>query len=226
MSDQIRYIEFTGGEPFMIREHFQFLQRIVELGIAGQVEIHYNTNGTQYPDGAEDIWQHFKTVEIAFSIDDVEGRFEYQRSNAMWQLVEHNIARFDAMRMSNPNIQLQACITVNVFNVMYLEKVANWADAQGFDFIFWNMLHEARYHSIGSLPATAKQIVKEELSNITVSAKHKLEIDRIVEFMINGESLDGSELLANIKQVDARRGQDLRTFHYEFARAIGYNGPA
>jgi len=226
MSDQIRYIEFTGGEPFMIKEHFQFLERIVEMGIAGQVEIHYNTNGTQYPDGAEDIWQHFKTVEIAFSIDDVEGRFEYQRANAMWKLVEHNIARFDAMRMRNPNIQLQACITVNVFNVMYLEKVANWADAQGFDFIFWNMLHEARYHSIGSLPDTAKQIVKEELLNIKVSTKHKLEIDRIVEFMINGESLDGSELLDNIKQVDARRGQDLRTFHYEFAQAIGYNGPA
>jgi MoaA/NifB/PqqE/SkfB family radical SAM enzyme len=225
MSDQIRYIEFTGGEPFMIKEHFQFLERIVEMGIAGQVEIHYNTNGTQYPDGAEDIWQHFKTVEIAFSIDDVEGRFEYQRANAMWKLVEHNIARFDAMRMRNPNIQLQACITVNVFNVMYLEKVANWIDKQGFNFIYWNMLHEARYHSIGALPDSAKQIVKEELSSINVSAKNKSEIDRIIEFMMNGESLDGSELLANIKQVDARRGQDLRTFHYEFARAIGYNGP-
>jgi len=225
MSDQIRYIEFTGGEPFMIREHFQFLQRIVEMGIAGQVEIHYNTNGTQYPDNAEDIWQHFKTVEIAFSIDDVEGRFEYQRANAMWKLVEHNIARFDAMRMRNPNIQLQACITVNVFNVMYLEKVANWVDKQGFNFIYWNMLHEARYHSIGSLPDAAKQIVKEELLNAKVSAKNKLEIDRIIEFMIHGQSLDGSELLANIKQVDARRGQDLRTFHYEFAQAIGYNGP-
>ena len=71
-----------------------------------------------------------------------------------------------------------------------------------------------------------KQIVKEELSSINVSAKNKLEIDRIVEFMLNGESLDGSALLANIKQVDARRGQDLRTFHYEFAKAIGYNGPA
>jgi MoaA/NifB/PqqE/SkfB family radical SAM enzyme len=224
MSDQIRYIEFTGGEPFMIREHFQFLQRIIDMGIAGQVEIHYNTNGTQYPDGAADIWQHFKTVEIAFSIDDVEGRFEYQRANAMWELVEHNIARFDAMRMCNPNIQLQACITVNVFNVMYLEKVANWVDKQGFDFIYWNMLHEARYHSISALPTTAKQIVKEELLNVNVSAKNKLEIARIIEFMMNGESLDGSELLANIKQVDARRGQDLRTFHYEFARAIGYNG--
>ena len=222
--DQIRYIEFTGGEPFMIKEHFQFLERIVDKGIAGQVEIHYNTNGTQYPDNAEDIWQHFKHVEIAFSIDDVEGRFEYQRANAMWKLVEHNIARFGAMRMRNPNIQLQVCITVNVFNVMYLEKVANWADAQDFDFIYWNMLHQARYHSIGCLPDSAKQIIRDHLSNIAVSAKNKLEIDRIVEFMMNGRSLDGSELLANIKQVDDRRGQDLRTFHYEFARTIGYNG--
>jgi hypothetical protein len=87
------------------------------------------------------------------------------------------------------------------------------------------MLHESRYHIIGSLPDTAKQIVKEELLNIKVSDKNKLEIDRIVEFMMNGESLDGTELLSNIKQVDARRGQDLRTFHYEFAKAIRYNGP-
>jgi hypothetical protein len=142
----------------------------------------------------------------------------------MWKLVEHNIARFGAMRMRNPNIQLQACITVNVFNVMYLEKVANWADAQDFNFIYWNMLHEARYHSIGCLPDLAKQIIKAHLSNIAVSAKNKFEIDRIVEFMMNGQSLDGSELLANIKQVDDRRGQDLRTYHYEFAKAIGYNG--
>ena len=45
--DDIRYIEFTGGEPFMIAEHFAMLQGIVDRGIAPQVEIHYNTNGTQ-----------------------------------------------------------------------------------------------------------------------------------------------------------------------------------
>jgi organic radical activating enzyme len=67
--DQVQYIEFTGGEPFMIGEHFRLLETIVDRGIAGQVEIHYNTNGTQYPEEAEEIWKHFKTVEIAFCID-------------------------------------------------------------------------------------------------------------------------------------------------------------
>ena len=37
--DDIRYIEFTGGEPFMIDQHFDMLQGIVDRGIAGQVEI-------------------------------------------------------------------------------------------------------------------------------------------------------------------------------------------
>ena len=58
----IRYIEFTGGEPFMIEEHFEMLQGIVDRGIAHQVEIHYNTNGTHWPEQAPEIWQHFKKL--------------------------------------------------------------------------------------------------------------------------------------------------------------------
>lgn len=223
MSDQIRYLEFTGGEPFMIKEHFQFLERIVEMGIAGQVEIHYNTNGTHYPEHAEDIWQHFKLVEIAFSIDDVAERFEYQRANAVWSEVEHNIARFMAMRDRNPNIQLQACITVSVFNVMYLEEVANWADKQGFNFIYWNMLHEAYYHCINTLPEYAKSVAANRLNNAHVSPKNRIEFNCIVDFMMNGKSIDARMLCENIRITDARRKQNITQHHKELALAIGYH---
>jgi hypothetical protein len=64
-STDIQYIEFTGGEPFMIQEHFELLQGLVARDMAKNIEIHYNTNGTQYPEGAIAIWQHFKHVEIA-----------------------------------------------------------------------------------------------------------------------------------------------------------------
>ena len=222
LSDQIRYIEFTGGEPFMIREHFRFLERIVDMGIAGQVEIHYNTNGTQFPDNAEDVWQHFKTVEIAFSIDDVGARFEYQRANAVWSEVESNIAQFIAMRDRHPNIQLQACITVNVFNVIYLETVANWADQQGFDFVYWNMLHEARHFSIAALPDTAKQAIVEKLSTAAVSTKTQAEIKSVIDFMMQGQSLDGTQLLNQITITDQRRKQSLADVEPEFAEIINY----
>jgi MoaA/NifB/PqqE/SkfB family radical SAM enzyme len=223
VSDQIRYIEFTGGEPFMIQEHFRLLERIVERGIAGQIEIHYNTNGTQFPEEAEDIWQHFKTVEIAFSIDDVAERFEYQRSNAVWSEVEYNIARFEAMRDRHANIQLQVCCTVNIFNVYYLEHVAKWIADRSFDFVYWNMMHDAWYFSIATLPDSVKQAVTQNLMSADIPAKFLSEIERIIEFMNRGASTDGNMLLIKIRDLDRKRQQNMRTVLPEFAALLDYD---
>jgi MoaA/NifB/PqqE/SkfB family radical SAM enzyme len=159
ISDQIQYIEFTGGEPFMIQEHFNMLQGLVDRGLAGNIEIHYNTNGTQWPEQAEAIWKNFKIVEIAFSIDDVGERFEYQRSNAVWTEVIGNIARFRELRSRHTNIRLQICCTINVFNVYYLETVAAWILEQKMDFVYWNIMHDAYFCSISSLPERAKRVI-------------------------------------------------------------------
>jgi len=222
MLDQIRYIEFTGGEPFMIQEHFDMLQGIVDRGIAHQVEIHYNTNGTQWPEHAEEIWQHFKTVEIAFSIDDLGERFEYQRSNAIWSEVLTNLQRFRDLRSRHRNIQLQVCSTVNIFNVWNLEKLSHWIDQQGFDFTYWNMLHEARHFSISALPQEAKMRAGQSLKSADVRDYHRQEFDRIKDFMMAGESMPVEEILGQIKRLDDRRNQNLAKFIPELAESLGY----
>jgi MoaA/NifB/PqqE/SkfB family radical SAM enzyme len=225
ISDQIQYIEFTGGEPFMIQEHFNLLQGLIDRGLAGNIEIHYNTNGTQWPENAEAIWKHFKIVEIAFSIDDVGERFEYQRSNAVWTEVIGNIARFRELRSRHTNIRLQICCTINVFNVYYLETVANWIVEQRMDFIYWNMMHDAYFFSISSLPERAKQAIAERLLTAEVPGKVKEEFARVVDFMNRGVSLDGQQIRREVGNLDRRRGQDLRTVQPEFAELIDYAGP-
>ena len=221
--DDIRYIEFTGGEPFMIVEHFAMLQGIVDRGIAPQVEIHYNTNGTHYPEKAKSIWQHFKTVEIAFSIDDVGKRFEYQRSNAVWAEVCENLDRFRDLKEIHSNIRLQICTTVNVFNVHYLGDVAAWLEhnRDSFDFVYWNIMHDAWYFSIATLPDTAKAQVEQYLRGITT--RYRDEIDRIIDFMNRGASTDGFMLRMKIQDLDRKRNQDFAQVAPEMARAIGYN---
>jgi MoaA/NifB/PqqE/SkfB family radical SAM enzyme len=225
VSDHIQYIEFTGGEPFMIQEHFDLLQGLVDRGLAGNIEIHYNTNGTQWPEGAEQIWKHFKIVEIAFSIDDVGARFEYQRSNAVWTEVVENIARFRELRSRNRNIRLQICCTINVFNVYYLEETANWIIQQGMDFIYWNMMHEAYYFSISSLPESAKQAITTRLQSAAVPNKIKEEFSRVIDFMNNGVSLDGFQLRRELANLDRRREQNLAVVEPEFAQLINYSDP-
>jgi organic radical activating enzyme len=218
----IRYIEFTGGEPFLIQEHFDMLQGIVDRGIANQVEIHYNTNGTQYPEQAEKIWRNFKTVEIAFSIDDIGPRFEYQRSNAVWLEVCDNLDRFKDLKEIYSNIKLQVCTTVNVFNVRYLGEVAEWLERNkdGFDFVYWNMMHDAWYFSIASLPSDAKKQITTYLN--TVVTIYRDEFNRICDFMNQGTSSDGAELKKQIALLDTRRGQNLKSVAPELAQIIDY----
>ena len=220
----IRYIEFTGGEPFMIDEHFDMLQGIVDRGIAHQVEIHYNTNGTQYPDKGEAIWRHFKTVEIAFSIDDIGERFEYQRSSAIWQEVCANLDRFRDLKECHKNIVLQVCTTVNVFNVRYLDQVAQWIDKnkESFNFVYWNMMHDAWYFSIATLPDTAKASITEHLRSADVPPQYRDEFDRIIDFMNTGASTDGFMLRMKIADLDRKRQQNLRKVEPEFADLINY----
>ena len=220
--DNIRYLEFTGGEPFMIQEHFDFLQTLVDKGVAKDIEIHYNTNGTQYPEKNLAVWREFKLVEIAFSIDDVRKRFEYQRKNAEWQEVNENIQKFKQLKQEFGNITLQCCSTVNVFNVMYLEELSWWIDQQEFDFVYWNMLHEIWYNNIANLHPRAKIRAIAKLSLIPNHNKHKREFDRIINFMDQGKGVESKELLDNIRRFDRLRNESLWDHHPELAEAIGY----
>ena len=222
VSNQMRYIEFTGGEPFMIQEHFDMLQGLVDRGLANHVEIHYNTNGTQWPENGPEIWRHFKTVEIAFSIDDIGPRFEYQRTNAVWAEVLDNIQRFRQLREQCKNIQLQVCSTVNVFNVYYLETLAHWIEQQNFDFVYWNMMHEAYYFSISTLPEAAKQAITKKLQSAQVNSFDRKEFDAIVDFMNRGASLDGNILRMKIADLDRKRSQNFSQIEPEMSELIEY----
>jgi glutamate-1-semialdehyde 2,1-aminomutase len=223
--DDIRYIEFTGGEPFMIDQHFDMLQGIVDRGIAHQVEIHYNTNGTIFPERGEQVWRHFKTVEIAFSIDDVGDRFEYQRSNAQWPEVCANLDRFRDLKEIYSNIALQICTTTNIFNVRYLDQVANWLylNKESFNFVYWNMMHDAWYFSIATLPESVKLAVAEHLRTADIPQLYRGEIDNIIDFMMRGASTDGNMARMKIRDLDRKRNQNLADVAPEFAELLNYN---
>lgn len=221
IADQIRYIEFTGGEPFLIEEHFDLLRRLVDQGVAHNIEIHYNTNGTVYPESAVEIWQYFRVVEVAFSIDDVGARFEYQRSNADWDKVNANIDRFFVLRDQHQNIRLQVCSTVNIFNVLYLADVAQWIRSRTFDYVYWNVMHDAWYFSVACLPDSTKQAVIDQLQKYDFGAD-QTEIDLICDFMRGGASTDGFMTRMKINDLDRKRAQDLRRVAPELALLLQY----
>lgn len=217
----IKYFEFTGGEPFMIQEHFDLLQYAVDHGYSKNIEIHYNTNGTHYPDAAV-LWSKFRRVDIAFSIDNVGARFEYERYGAKWDVVCENIKKFHVLRDQTRNITTQVCMTINVQNVFYLKDLCDWIDTQGFNSQYFNMLHDPKDMCITNLTPQAKSLVVDQLSSQDFTTSHKAEIDRIIKFIENGQGSTGVDFLVKMKKADIYRDQSFIDTHYEIARAMGY----
>jgi MoaA/NifB/PqqE/SkfB family radical SAM enzyme len=215
----IKYFEFTGGEPFLIEQHFDLLRYAVENNYAKNIEIHYNTNGTVFPESAE-LWSNFKHVEIAFSIDNVGDRFEYERYGADWNLVQTNIAKFTAMRSNK--ISTQLCTTINIQNVYYLPELCDWISTQTFDHVYFNMLHAPWHMCISKMTPTAQELVIDRLTNYEFTPKYRAEILRIVQFIRNGQGSDGSEFLRKMQTTDEYRKQNLLITHKEIAEAMGY----
>lgn len=215
----IKYFEFTGGEPFLIEQHFDLLRYAVEHDYAKNIEIHYNTNGTVFPD-SHTLWSHFKHVEVAFSIDNVGELFEYERYGANWNEVSANLSRFFALR--NSKFSTQLCLTVNIQNVYYLPELCDWINTQTFDHVYFNMLHDPWHMCITKMTPAAQELVINRLTNHEFTPKHRSEILRIVQFIKNGEGSEGKEFIERMQTTDSYRKQSFLDTHHEIAKAMGY----
>lgn len=215
-----KYFEFTGGEPFLIDEHFTLLEIAVEMGYAKDIEIHYNTNLTTFPKRGLEIWPHFKMVEIAVSVDDIGPRFEYQRYGATWKKAMDNLQRLYDLREANFNIKLQLCMTSNVQNFYYIDEMCEWIAQQKFDYVYFNVLHDAWHFSISRLNKAAKELIYNKLKNY--SGPYDDEVANLLQFMQQGEGSDCTKLVEQLKNSDIQRNQKFSDHHSEIAAAIGY----
>jgi len=215
----IKYFEFTGGEPFLIEQHFNLLREAVNSNDSKHIDIHYNTNGTVFPDSAR-LWNYFKRVEIAFSIDNLGSRFEYERYGAKWDEVQDNLKKFTEMRSAK--ISTQLCTTINIQNVYYLPEICDWISTQTFDHVYFNMLHDPWHMCISKMTPKAQQLVINRLTTHEFNSKYRAEILRIVQFIKNGSGSDGCEFIQKMKITDQYRDQSLLDTHTEIAKAMGY----
>jgi MoaA/NifB/PqqE/SkfB family radical SAM enzyme len=206
----------------MIQEHFDVLKFAVEQGYAEHIEIHYNTNGTQFPEEHIELWKHFKQIEIAFSIDNVGKRFEVERHGAKWDEVEANINKFHKLRETWPQLKTQVCMTINIQNIYYLDELCEWVAKQNFDYDYFNMMHDPQEMNIGGLQPEAKDAVIAKLESANFAPKHRKEIDKIIQFIRNGQSMPPDKFIGRMKQMDEYRKEDFSETHSEISKIIGY----
>ena len=177
----LEHLDFTGGEPFMIKEHLDLLRKIIKQGHAHRISLHYNTNGTQLPlDALDNIFPHFKYVDVHFSIDGTGKQFEYQRHPAKWDKVLKNLEVWKTYE--SDKLDLCICHTVNIFNVFYLPEFIDWVEDFGMK-LYLNTLHEPLHYNISALPTFLKSVVKDRLLDYDYKG-----FDQVIQFMENSDN--------------------------------------
>lgn len=155
----------VGGEPLIIDEHTESLERLVASGNASNIRLEYNTNLTMAPNKLIHLWEQFKEVRLGVSIDGYGDVFNYQRTPAKFDAVYQNMLRIED---ANINLKGWLAFTVTVFNVFHFPEFMKWklTESKWTKFnpvnelrpvVSHHMCHSPKYYNVKVLPADIKQ---------------------------------------------------------------------
>ena len=195
ISGNLKNIQFTGGEPLIIDQHFKYLEWLSTNNI--DPEISYITNGTvELSEKIKNIWRNFSNVEVTISIDAIGDLGEYIRTNSVWEIQKKNLLEYiDFLGHSN----ISVICTVSVLNVHkikdFIDFFSNIGILDDIGMIF-NILTYPEYLTISNLNSGAKEYLNCVYNNIINTNED------IPKHIING--------LKNIKSsIDIEKNKDV-----------------
>lgn len=120
----LKYLYINGGEPFIMPMQWKLLQRLIDWGVAENIQISYNTNCTTYNESFSDYWKHFKVVTLGCSVDAVDERNKFIRYPANWETTNTNLRKL----IANEHIDAtNITCSIQWLNAPYLDEFYDWA---------------------------------------------------------------------------------------------------
>ena len=125
--DELHYIHFQGGEPFLNNSLFDILDLMIEKKMF-TTKILFHTNGSvsKTHKGKDLIKEYLakwgEQARVNFSLDGIGTRGEYIRYGYRQKTWERNFAK------SYNNIRTSIATRANVFNILHLEELASYCN--------------------------------------------------------------------------------------------------
>jgi sulfatase maturation enzyme AslB (radical SAM superfamily) len=206
-------IDMYGGEPFLIKPLLNLVKTAVAHGHAKNIRLHYNSNGSVYPEDFIDYWKHFKHIDIQFSIDNTGKRFELERGGS-WDQVDSNIRKLVSLEL--PNVKIGIMPAISIMNIFYIDEVLNWANDLGLDVNPLYVTDPAGF-DLKNLTADARNLINSKFKNHPWPA-----IQSILNYINSTPVSDGREFINLCQYFDSMRDQSFQQSHPEISKAMGY----
>jgi radical SAM protein with 4Fe4S-binding SPASM domain len=174
--DNVKRIYFAGGEPLLMPEHWQILDKLVEKK-RFDVKLSYNTNCSTLEYGKKNVINYWKQwelgkLEVWPSIDEIGERAELIRSGTVWPKVQANLIELSKY----DNIILRPGMTIGAWNVRRLPQIITYLKEIGVikrhptipqyinnNNFFINLLDHPKHYHVSILPDDYRKSTIEEL---------------------------------------------------------------
>ena len=228
----IKKLYFTGGEPTLIESNYDLLQKCIDLNLAGNIELMFNTNTTRISDRFIDLLSHFRYVLLNLSIDGFGREQEYLRAGSDWTTIKANLEKLAAAKKSNVEMVLnpvfQACNAVSITKLFYFVEDLNSTYGDRCFYIMPIILNGSKHLVTDILPKSVRKLASERLMEYLKKSKlakngdlFTKRIHQMIE-LLNSENDPDPEAVARFirftKTLDARRNQDFREYFPELYR--------
>jgi len=210
-SSNLRHIIIAGGEPLLIKEQKELIQRLVASGNAPNITIAYHTNGTIYDKDLLELWKHFKKINIYFSLDSYKEINKYLRYPSYFDLIEKNLQLFD--QNSPDNVDMDILATVSNMSIWYVPEFVEWVVDQNFEkicykdsldfsvgWIFNGIVHYPEFLSPKVLPAEVKKAITFKLLKHIDEYKDNMVFANLKGYVDMMNSEDLSHRLPELKE--------------------------
>lgn len=226
----VERLYIVGGEPLMIDQHYEFLQKCIDAGRADKIIIEYNTNITNIPERAWAIWKHFERVQIGMSVDAVGPINDYIRNPSKWYKIEENMRKLDN---AEGEFKIWWAATIQAYNLIHLPETMMWKIQQNFKRINVDVkhksvisphpLHNPKFLNIKVFPKESKQWIENYFEEWKVRAETEIQdtlnrkhfckiLDSYIKYMwAEDYSNELEKFWHYTKTLDASRNENLKS---------------
>lgn len=202
----VKRLDFSGGEPLYVKNHWKIIKHVVGNNLSKDQVLHYNTNGTIFPEQYINLLNTFKSVDFCISIDAIDKKFEYIRHPANFAEVNANIDKFVAARDTAPNVwSLQSTMSVSIFSIWDIAETYEYCRDKTL-MMYMNFVHDDR--SIKFMPRGLKDAIIERLLKHTSKYLDWIQNRDIIIAYLNNSKYNAIQwklFWREVKQRDAYR---------------------
>ena len=162
----LQWVALRGGEPLYDESCKAILRWFIDNDLAKNIMLDISTNATVFDEDFQEIFKHFKHIELLISVEAVGELYSVIRGGPYtFEQLEENIEKF----YTYDNIEIVFAVTVMATNIFQLDQVWNWFKEKHehrASISMSNVVVNPSYLNIANLPMELKYTTYDKLLQI------------------------------------------------------------